>query len=561
VGNPVTSRPAERLRALVAEFPDVFRLHPPMTGAEMRAVAERLGVPLPEEIRELMAVAGGFEHHRGEPVMSFRLGGREDDSWFQRTGTGWPTASWTLSTDHQRGFHVVAVDPDAGTWGPVLFSDNLEVYQVQAESLGDHIDQYAAAARQDVATEQELAQDGEAYDPDIDGWMSLPQTSIPARVWPAPDVRQSADAEVASLAAGLDGSWLWLIVDLRDELRTFSVKAPARDEQTPTRGRWDGRLFAMRMTDASVALQVATEWATDAGAESAAAPATVPEVFPGNDRFRHHDEQLAATRMSTELRLVETFYATARDSLDTLYTLHDAALRLAGNAVLASRPELVRRGFLLCGRSVAGLFACSASATDQAAGPVSFPMEGTDTFELQVREPSGWATPEVWLNGFHAAVAVRDTVSVDRLVRASSNGFGPVVEAGAARYPRTYVECLRSIWTQDGRAGALLDDVLRAADPARLQRDKALLAANVVIPAVEVLLALHLGEQDRFSRALAAAVEKHRVYWSQPSLRPWRQGVVALPLVAAAVLATRAGLAVEISTPYLPEDLLRTPPG
>jgi hypothetical protein len=96
--------PAETVRALVAEFPQLFALEPGLDGDDLRAAD-------------------------------------------LRSQGNWPPHPWVISSDGGRGAWAVAVDPAAGAWGPVTSCNDLLRCEVQARSLREYIEQFRDAAR------------------------------------------------------------------------------------------------------------------------------------------------------------------------------------------------------------------------------------------------------------------------------------------------------------------------------------------------------------------------------------------------------------------------------
>jgi hypothetical protein len=265
---PEGTRPAARVRALVARFPRFFSAEPGLSEARIDAVQQRVGAALPEAIRELLATTAAIRMV-GVPWFEQRFDDLDDQrARFMRTGTGWPSNPWVLSSDGGRGWTVVAVDPGTGAWGPVLYTSDLVYYQVQARSVSAYIDQLADAAQSLVVEElfEDLGLEPEAAswdDPDFRRAVhdhvaeQLAKEPLVGRVWSVELARSSGDATIAELAGDLDAHWL--VVDLRgDAPLRFALRRRERDETVEARCTGDGLVFALRMRTPETADSVAT---------------------------------------------------------------------------------------------------------------------------------------------------------------------------------------------------------------------------------------------------------------------------------------------------------------
>lgn len=134
---------------------------------------------------------------------------------------------------------------------------------------------------------------------------------------------------------------------------------------------------------------------------------------------------------------------------------------LAEIGALTGRDDLVRRGLRRSGRATAGLFAFAGSRE----GTARFPMDGDDIFELPAIGPGFSSGPANWIEGFYAALAVRDDETLDRLCQtpaeAVTNGPGTTT----SRYSDTWRRCLRAVWRRSPEVGTLLAGALQQTGP------------------------------------------------------------------------------------------------
>jgi hypothetical protein len=260
-----------------------------------------------------------------------------------------------------------------------------------------------------------------------------------------------------------------------------------------------------------------------------------------------YDDAEVVGQMERRLRLVEAVYPQARRSHVMLYRTTWVARDLAEIGALAGRDDLVRRGLRLSGRAAAGLFACAGSRD----GTATFPMDGDDIFELPAIEPGFSSGPANWIEGFYAALAVRDDATLDRFcdIPAAVITDGPGVTT--SRYTDTWRRCLRAAWRGSAEVGTLLADALQQTDPAQVAPGLEGWALSIDVPAMELLHWIIERDQEGFTTALADGLDRHRAYWSRKD----SGGIIALPITAMAALAAATGLAVTPQPPYVPQTI------
>jgi hypothetical protein len=269
--------------------------------------------------------------------------------------------------------------------------------------------------------------------------------------------------------------------------------------------------------------------------------------MPPEPKDRYDDANISR-QTELRLRLVAAVYPQARQSHSMLYRTTWVARDLAEIGALAGRDDLVRRGLRLSGRAAAGLFACAGSRE----GTARFPMDGDDVFELPTIGPGFSSGPADWIEGFYAALAVRDDVTLDRLCRTPAAALtnGPGVTTSP--YTGTWQQCLRAVWRRSPEAGTLLADSLQQTDPTQVTPGLEGWALSIDVPAMELLYRIIESDQAGFTTALGEALNRHREYWSQKD----SGGIIALPITALAALAAATGLAVTPQPPYVPRCLL-----
>jgi hypothetical protein len=104
-------------------------------------------------------------------------------------------------------------------------------------------------------------------------------------------------------------------------------------------------------------------------------------------------------------------------------------------------------------------------------------------------------------------------------------------------------------------AGAAIDEKLlaraRTTDVSTLMKHIQREATNLYLPALDVLHHLVAGDAAGLNASIAAALAKHKKYWSGKKNQRDPSGYVSWPLSALAELARRRGMAVDVESFYL----------
>jgi cell wall assembly regulator SMI1 len=147
----------------------------PMTDAEIEALEEDIGAPIPAQVRELMRVAGGVEVDCDELAWNGRPFGQDVPGAF-------PCWLPILDDGAGNGWNV-DIDPVTGAWGRVYYAcHDPAVLVYQAPSLADFIVQFA----------------DDCCQADREGQVSDVAARLVHRVWDTGGVLLAADELVAS---------------------------------------------------------------------------------------------------------------------------------------------------------------------------------------------------------------------------------------------------------------------------------------------------------------------------------------------------------------------------
>jgi hypothetical protein len=156
-----------------------------------------------------------------------------------------------------------------------------------------------------------------------------------------------------------------------------------------------------------------------------------------------------------------------------------------------------------------------------------------------------------WEQAFYGAAILGDAAAVRALCavpEAVPLGSSTQASSDAAHWYRV----LRTLGATGAIDGELLMLALEATDPAELADELRDAALYLRVPALDVLYRIALGDAAALAASLAAAVEKHRAYWTlADEHRRDPQGYVSWPLSGLAALARARGLAVDVASEYL----------
>nr|WP_052478821.1 immunity 49 family protein [Kibdelosporangium sp. MJ126-NF4]CEL20808.1 hypothetical protein [Kibdelosporangium sp. MJ126-NF4]CTQ98387.1 hypothetical protein [Kibdelosporangium sp. MJ126-NF4] len=189
-------------------------------------------------------------------------------------------------------------------------------------------------------------------------------------------------------------------------------------------------------------------------------------------------------------------------------------------------------------------------------GTVDAPI-GDRVVRFTAPGPNSHANAGAWLNVVWLAVIDRDDQRVARLCavpEATLRASGAV--HSEFMYP--WVESVRTYLLGEPVTPGMFMPAMDGTDPDRstvAPRDAMLL---LHYPPVRLFYYLFRGLTEKVNEGLADALTSHHKYWTMDADRADDpEGFIAPTLLALAVLAGNAGMAVDVTSPYLPDNLLR----
>jgi hypothetical protein len=263
---------------------------------------------------------------------------------------------------------------------------------------------------------------------------------------------------------------------------------------------------------------------------------------------RRHAAALNATYERALRRLLE-HTDTKTYALATL--ISDAVVRAGVVAIVdpGSReiPDLVR----LAGQAGAALFALGHGG----GGPLDVPLNGAPK-SVQGKPEDSQLYVQRWLDAYFAAILARDHASMTRLLETSTDELRRSPTRGD-EFLYCLVDVFRSLARGDDEAAR--DYLSLALD--KSDRESVRMGPMDRVDEVDVPILAALGrllEKDAvgFQAAIRNALELHARYWSEGERADDLAGLVCVRAGALLVLARQRGLAVEISSDYVPAALL-----
>jgi hypothetical protein len=202
-----------------------LELLPPLTPAEMTAFEKTLPCPIPDEIRELLLVTGGFrgvleEVNFGGPLLEFGL-----EEIFPH--------AISIAGDGFGNFWVIDLTSESHAWGPVLFaSHDAPVVVYQCDDLAHFVVEVFRFGNKPWKSEIDDAH--EELSTKI--WRDNPG------VLTHEDCLQSGDIYLQEFARSLDATWLF--VDLRNAKLGDGFSCGRYGPKTGNRRFGEKRIFA-----------------------------------------------------------------------------------------------------------------------------------------------------------------------------------------------------------------------------------------------------------------------------------------------------------------------------
>lgn len=270
------------------------------------------------------------------------------------------------------------------------------------------------------------------------------------------------------------------------------------------------------------------------------------------------------SRHSVDMELVEEGVESKKDLLESM---------LGSTAGLPAGLSLV----LSTARSYAGYVAVAQPGSDelgralqigaQAAAAI-FALSSGRVGEVQVDLGPGGAKVTLpatgptdathvgnWRVGWWLSHIVEDRSAIDFLSATTLDVLrGSSSRGDECQY--LFIDALQAFEKRADDWSTRLRAALTATDPATASISDEEFVLNILVPEMQMLFRLAIGETAPFNEALDFALERHKKYWSKAKRKRDPNGYLALGPLAITKMARKAGMPVEVESDYLPKQLL-----
>ncbi|GGV97124.1 hypothetical protein GCM10015535_67870 [Streptomyces gelaticus] len=172
---------------------------------------------------------------------------------------------------------------------------------------------------------------------------------------------------------------------------------------------------------------------------------------------------------------------------------------------------------------------------------------------LQATGPQPYVAPGTWLIAFYLAVVCRERDRITALCRVPLS----LLRENGAHYKEfdyAWIDALQTYWLGGDDLGSKLVAAVGGADSDTSADQETV--SKILYPPMEMFHRVVRNDHAGFNRALAAALQWHKEYWSHEDRAGLVTGLVALAPLAIACFAHDAGIPIEVESEYLPATLL-----
>lgn len=265
------------------------------------------------------------------------------------------------------------------------------------------------------------------------------------------------------------------------------------------------------------------------------------------------DMEIVEEGVESQEALLESMLGSTTGLPAGLSLVLSTARRYAGYVAVAQPGSgELRRALQVGAQAAAAIFALSSGRAGEVQvdlGPgrakVTLPATGPTSATHVGNWRIGW-----WLAhivGDRSAIDSLSATPLDVLRRSSSRG-------DECQY--LFIDALQAFERRDDDWSTRLQAALNATDPATTSISDEEYVLNVLVPEMQMLFRLAIGEITPFNDALDFALERHKKYWSQAKRKRDPNGYLALGPLAITKMVRKAGMSVEVESDYLPKQLL-----
>lgn len=252
---------------------------------------------------------------------------------------------------------------------------------------------------------------------------------------------------------------------------------------------------------------------------------------------------------NSEQMLVDLLKAANSRAAALSVLLSAAKSRVGYLAAVGKKRAELGRALRVGAQAAAAIFALGGGT-----GDIEFAL-GEQRVRLAATGPTDATHIGNWRVGWWLAHIVGDQAAIDVLVATPINVLRSSSTRGdACQY--LFIEALQAFERRAPDWSTKLKAALDATDPEQIKMIDEEFVLNILVPEMQMLYYLAIGEIAGFDEAIVFALERHKKYWSKGNRKRDPEGYLALGPMAIATLAYDAGMPIEIESEYLQLDLI-----
>jgi Immunity protein 49 len=261
------------------------------------------------------------------------------------------------------------------------------------------------------------------------------------------------------------------------------------------------------------------------------------------------DPELVEEGVYGERELLESGIQSAAKRAAALSSVLSKTRSYAGYlAVAQPKSEEICRALRIGARAAASIFALATGN-----GEVE-----VDLGEMRTKLPATGSTDSThvgnWRIGWWLAHIVRDHSAIAQLVSTPID----VLRQSSTRGDECqylFIDALQAFEKRADDWSTRLRMALDATDPEQVNISDEEFVLNILVPEMQLLFRLAIGEIAPFNEALQFALERHKKYWGKGNRKRDPDGYLALGPLAIVAIAHNAGMPIEVESEYLPRRL------
>ena len=269
---------------------------------------------------------------------------------------------------------------------------------------------------------------------------------------------------------------------------------------------------------------------------------------------RHHIDREAVVRQSETERwlTVESLDRLAeKPNLGNIF-LRTAKLQAGLLWTVGSDTSSISTLLKIGARSTAAIFRMAC----QRDGNVQVLLSTEDPAWVPATGPASHAHEGNWRDGFYMAAAVRNTPALMTLVEVPIEVQRAAPGGQSDEFAYWLNQAFAGWYKKDPATQDYLLEALRETDSTRVRFASEDYVLNIVVPVIDLFYRMISDDRESYNEAMKKALECHREYWGTASRAHDPEGFLALGPLAVSCLAYDNGLVVDVSSDYIPRQII-----